>query len=200
MDYLLDILTALGVAVAAGATPWLPLLVTAAAALANLGVDFEGTPFRFVESPVVLVVSAVLAVASLVAHRRLVGPALRAATLGAGALVGAVLAAAVVADRSAAWWPGLVVGALAAILAGVAVGALVDRTRTRLEATAKAGERDDGPVVTLLVVVALAAAAVAALSILLPPVGAVALVAALFLLLGGRRQAGRKHAGLRVLR
>lgn len=200
MDYLLDILTGLGVAVAAGATPWLPLLITAAAALANLGVDFEGTPFAFLESPVVLVLAAVLAVASLVAHRQLVGPALRNATLGAGAIVGAVLAAAAVADRSETWWPGLIVGALAAVLAGLAVGSLVERTRTRLEATAKGTERDDGPVVTLLVVVALAAAAIAALSIVLPPVGAVALVGALFLLLGGRRQAGRKHAGLRVLR
>ena len=43
------ILLALGLGAAAGVRPFLPALITGVAGIANLRVDFDGTPFAFLE-------------------------------------------------------------------------------------------------------------------------------------------------------
>ncbi|MEV4420076.1 DUF4126 family protein [Patulibacter sp. NPDC049589] len=191
MNYLLDILQGLGIAAAAGASPFLPLAVASAAGLANLGADYDGTSFSVVESPVVLVLAVVLAVAAIVARRRLESPQAERVLIGLGVIFGAVVTAATVADRSDTWWPGLIAGGLAALVVGVAVQSLLRRTRARLE---------DEQRTLLSVGGALGAGLVALLSVVLPPVGILAVVAGVWLFVGGRRQDTTKHAGLRILR
>lgn len=191
MNYLLDILQGIGVAAAAGVSPFLPLAVAAAAGLANLGADYDHTSFSFVESPVLLVLAVVLAILALVARKRLESPAAERVMLGLGVIFGAVVTAATIADRSDTWWPGLIAGGLSALVVGVAVQALLRRTRARLE---------DEQRTLLSVGGALGAGVVALLSVALPPVGIVAVAAGIWLFFGGRRQESTKHAGLRILR
>jgi len=191
MNYLLDLLQGLGVAAAAGASPFLPLVVAAVAGLANLGADYEGTSFSFVESPVLLALAIVLAVVAIVLRRRLESPQAERALLGLGVVFGAVVAAATVADRSDVWWPALIAGGLAALVVGLAVQALLRRTRARLE---------DEQQTLLSIGGALGAGLVALLSVVLPPVGLIAVAAGIWLFVGGRRQDTTKHAGLRILR
>ncbi len=191
MTYLLDLLQGLGVAAAAGASPFLPLAVASAAGLLQLGADYDGTDLSVVGSPVVLVLSILLAVAALVLRRRLERPQAEQALLVLGVVVGAVVTGATIADNSGTWWPGLLAGAVAALVSGLGARSLVRRTRQRLDSDAHG---------TLAGGVALGAAVVALLSIALPPLGLIALVGGIWLLVGGRRQDTRKHAGLRILR
>jgi len=191
MNYLLDLLQGIGVAAAAGASPFLPLAVASLAGLLNLGADYEGTSFSFVESPVLLALAVILAVVGLVARRRLESPQAERVTLALGVIFGAVVTAATIADRSDTWWPGLIAGGLAALVTGLAVQSLLRRTRARLEDEQRS---------LLSVGGALGAALVALLCIVLPPLGIVAVGAGVWLFLGGRRQDTSKHAGLRILR
>ncbi|WP_026910186.1 DUF4126 domain-containing protein [Patulibacter minatonensis] len=191
MNYLLDLLQGIGVAAAAGVSPFLPLAVAAGAGLLDLGANYDGTSFSFVESPVLLGLAVVLAILALVARKKLESPLAERVLIGLGVVFGAVVTAATVADRSDTWWPGLIAGGLAALVVGVAVQALLRRTRARLE---------DEQRTLLSVGGALGAAVVALLSVALPPVGIVAVIAGIWLFVGGRRQESTKHAGLRILR
>ena len=49
MDYLLDLLQGLGIAAAIGIRPFLPTLLAGALAAADVGLDFDGTDFSFLE-------------------------------------------------------------------------------------------------------------------------------------------------------
>ncbi|EHN09648.1 hypothetical protein PAI11_35250 [Patulibacter medicamentivorans] len=191
MTYLLDILQGIGIAAAAGVSPFLPLAAASLAGLARLGADYDHTSLSVVGSPVVLALSVILAVLALVLRKRLEEPTAERVLLGLGVVVGAIVTGATVADHSSTWWPGLIAGGLAALIAGLGVRSLLRRTRARL---------DDETRTTLAVGAAVGALAVAILSIVLPPVGVIAVGAGVWLYFGGRRQDTRKHAGLRVLR
>ena len=190
MSTLLDVLTGLGVALAVGLRPFLPALVVGLLALANATIDFDGTDLSFLESPIVLVVLALLGVA-LIAVRRDDDARVQHAALGLGVVLGALLFAATLADHSDVWWPGLIAGAACAVLAGFATRGLLLRVRSRM---------DEGTRRTLPLYLEAAAVALALLSVLLPPVGLVGLVGAFLLLRGGQRREGEKYAGLRILR
>src|SRR4051812_4554518 len=70
MDYLLDLLQGLGIAAAIGIRPFLPVLLVGALAGANLGLDFDGTAFAFLESPAFLLgILAGVAVLGIVERR-----------------------------------------------------------------------------------------------------------------------------------
>src|SRR5215204_5318457 len=49
MDFLLDLLQGAGIAAAIGIRPFLPVLLVGALAAADLGIDFDGTDFAFLE-------------------------------------------------------------------------------------------------------------------------------------------------------
>ena len=49
MDLALDILQAAGIGAAVGIRPFLPALLVGALAAGDLGVDFDGTDFAFLE-------------------------------------------------------------------------------------------------------------------------------------------------------
>lgn len=196
MHYLLDLLQGIGIAAAVGIRPFLPTLLAGALASANLGIDFTGTKFAFLESAPFLLAIVVLVAALGVAERRRGGDltGLRAglALLIAAALVlGALQGAGSLADGSSTWWPGLIVGAAAAALGFAAARSLFTRVRARLDPEA-AG--------TIPLYAEGAALAAAGLSILLPPLAILVVAGLAWLLAGGRRRAGEKYAGLRILR
>jgi hypothetical protein len=193
---LLDILQGMGVAGAAGLRPFLPTLVTGALASADLGVDFDGTQFAFLESPFFLIIIAVAAAASLGIERRGDGEGLESGTVGAfyGGIalgLGALLCAGTIDDRHGTWWYGLPLGLACAALAQMAARSLFTRVRARLDSDAREA----------LPVYAEGAALVsAAATILFPPLAVVVLGFLVWLLVGGRRREGEKYAGLRILR
>jgi hypothetical protein len=191
MDYVLDILQGAGLALACGVHPFLPVLLAGGLASADLGLDFEGTTFAFLEEGWFLLIVTVALVASILLRGRLqTGPA-QSALIGISIGFGALLCAASLDDRSDVWWPGLLVGAICAALAAEATRAILARTRRRLDAEAAAALPLYQAGVSVLI---------AGLSVALPPLALLAMGFFGRLLAGGRRREGEKYAGLRLLR
>ncbi|HZB06494.1 MAG TPA: DUF4126 family protein [Thermoleophilaceae bacterium] len=203
MSLFLDIGTGAGLASATGVRPYLPPLLAGGLARGDIGIDFDGTDFSFLESPAFLGGVVALGVVAFFLERSranqrapdLGGRAGRGpAELLAGAIglaLGALLFAGALADNGHPVWVGLVFGPLLAALGWIAIGGLVDRVRARLDPEQAA----------LLTVYADAAALIlAAIAVFVPPLALLAIPAFLVLLLGGRRREGEKYAGLRILR
>jgi hypothetical protein len=189
---LIDILQGAGLAGAAGIRPFLPALVAGALASADIGIDYDHTPFAFLEAPGWLLAVVVAVIATVIAERRGVPERpLESALSGIGIGLGALLFAATLADHFDLWWPGLLGGGLCAALAGVATRSLVARTRARLDPEARAALPiyEEGMALVL-----------AALAVVVAPISVLALGFFAFLLRGGRRREGEKYAGLRILR
>ncbi len=187
----------LGLGLAAGLRPFLPALLAGALGSAGaLGVGFSHGEYGFLQEGWWLVLITVFLVLVWVLQLRLTAERFEAGPLGAavaglGVGVGALLFAGTLAQHGDASWPGLIGGALAALLGQAGVRPLVARARARLS---ERGAREaltlyvDG---TALVLAALVAA--------LHPLGYVALVPFGWLALGARRRTGEKYAGLRIL-
>jgi uncharacterized membrane protein len=188
----MDIGQGAGLAGSSGVRPFLPPLLAGALARGDLGLDFTGTDFSFLESIWWLVLMLVLALLSYALERR--RPLERRLELGLGVLgmgFGALLFAGSLADTGHESWPGLIAGVVCALLGFAGVSGLLRRARRRLDASAAA----------LLVVYAdIIALALAGLAILVPPVSFLALAAFLLLLVTGRSGEARKYEGLRILR
>ncbi|UUY04669.1 DUF4126 family protein [Svornostia abyssi] len=191
MNFLLDLLQGAGVGGASGIRPFLPTLVTGGLATADVAVDFEGTAFSFLESPVFLIVIVFAAAVTVALEQRgKIAEPLGQGLLVIGVVLGALLAAGSLDDRADIWWPGLLVGGAAAVLLGVASRQLLGRVAQRL------GEEERS---FLLLYAAGTALLVTAASLLFPPLALVALVVAAWLLVASRKRAGEKYAGLRIL-
>ncbi len=191
MKLILDILQGIGISSATGIRPFLPAATAGALASADVGVDFDGTSFAFLESPVFILVLLLAMVATLLLRSRLDTPPAAAALSGIGIGLGGLLFAATLDDRHSVWWPGLIAGVLFAALASAAVRDLFARTKVRLDREAAAALPIYAEGVALVL---------AGLSILVPPVSLVAVAFLVWLLAGGRRRQGEKYAGLRILR
>lgn len=188
---LLDILQGMGVSAATGLRPFLPTLLVGALAADDLGVDFDGTDFAFLESIWFLVaITAALVVTTLLRSRFETGAG-EAAMSGVGLGLGALLFAGTLDDRHATWWPGILAGILCAFIAQQGARSLLTRTRARLDAEAAGA---------LFLYAEAAALLTAGLSVLIPPVSIIAIGFFVWLRLGGRRREGEKFAGLRILR
>jgi uncharacterized membrane protein len=191
VDFVLDLLQGAGIAAGIGIRPFLPFALTAALASADVGLDFDGTDFAFLEQWWFVIAVAVVAIGlELIERRREIPPvvwALLTVAVGLGALVGA----GSLADNDRVIVPGVVAGALTATLGFYAARSLFGRVRARLDPDAQ----------TALPIYGEAAGLTAAgLSILFPPLAILVIAALAWLLLGSRRRAGEKYAGLRILR
>jgi hypothetical protein len=196
MDFILDLLQGAGLAAAIGIRPFLPVLLAGALASADVGLDFDGTDFSFLEAwPFLLAVLVLVAALDLAGRRAgrdaVDRPPLLYALGGLALALGALVAAGSVADRSSDWWVGAIVGIACAALGFQAARSLFGRVRRRL---------DDQAANALPVYAEGAALGAAGVSILFPPLALVVIGALIWLLTGGRRRAGEKYAGLRILR
>ena len=188
MDFVLDLLQGAGIAAALGIRPLLPLILVGALAAANLGLDFDGTSFAFLEQwPFLLAAAVVLIAIEFGSNRMNLGYLLLAVSL----VLGALFAAGSLADHDYNIAPGVVVGVAAAALGYFAALSLFTRVRRRLdaEATGVLPLYGEG-----------AAGASAGLSVLFPPLALLVIGGLAWLLAGARRRAGEKYAGLRILR
>ncbi|MET0600978.1 MAG: DUF4126 family protein [Baekduia sp.] len=195
MKLALDILQGLGLASAAGLRPFLPALLAGALASGDVGLDFDGTQFAFLESPIWLLALVIALIASVFLRQLLEQPAGEAALSGIGIGLGALLCAASIDDRHATWWYGLIIGALVAYLASTVSRAIFGRVRARF---ASAG--DSQAAAALPFYGEATGLVVAGASILFPPLALVAIGFLVALLVTGRRRGDQKYAGLRILR
>ena len=136
-----DIGLGAGLAAACGLRPFLPVLLAGALASKNLGLDFDGTDFAFLESWQFLL--GVLVVVGLLeyADRKRIGeepPALTYALAAVTVALGALVAAGSLADGGNSILPGIILGAAAAMLGFVAARSLFRRVRRRLPASSHA--------------------------------------------------------------
>lgn len=191
MDYLLDLLQGAGIALALGVRPLLPVVLVGLLASANLGVDFDDTSFSFLEQPIFLAVVTALGGILLTKPQLTTDKRFVPIVAAVGGALGALEAAGSVDDRSATWWPGIVVGGLCAALSAGVAASLLARVRARLDADTAT---------TLPLYAEAIALLVAGLCVLFPPLAILALAGAVFLAVGSRRREGEKYAGLRILR
>jgi hypothetical protein len=170
------------------------VLLVGALASADLGIDFDGTAFAFLEEwPFLLAVLVLVMLLELVARRRTdvdTGPIMYALLMLA-LVLGALQGAASLADHDYVIAPGIVAGVICAALGFFAVRSLFVRVRRRLDPEAQSvlplyGEGS--------------ALGAAGASVLFPPLAILVIGGLAWLLAGGRRRAGEKYAGLRILR
>jgi hypothetical protein len=201
MSVYVDIGQGAGLASATGVQPFLPALLTGALARGDVGIDFDGTRWRFLEDPIFLLVVFALALFWYGAERSALNQAggvradqrraLDAGKIVIGLTLGGLLFAGTFAEAGHRWWIGLLGGLACAALAWAAVGGLFDRARRRL---------DNESAGLLAIYLEGAALLLAGIAIAVPPVALFALPVFLVLLVRGRHEEGRKYAGLRVLR
>jgi hypothetical protein len=194
MDLAFDLLQGAGIAAAVGVRPLLPTLLAGGLAAGDVGLDFDGTDFAFLESPAFLIAVVIVAVIAVAATRWVVSSDAPALTYGIGAvciILGALFAGGSMADGGNSVPLGLVVGVAAALLGFLAAHSLFVRVRRRLDPEAATALPIYGEGIALVA---------AGLSILFPPLAVLVVTALVWLLTGGRRREGEKYAGLRVLR
>src|SRR5215208_4253693 len=131
MDFVFDLLQGAGIAAAIGIRPFLPVLLVGALAAGDLGIDFDGTDFAFLEeAPMLAIVVALLALATYAVRRA--GPeATEHPPYVLVFAVGALEAAGSLADRDHPIVPGFALGAVCAALGFAATRDLLIRTRRR---------------------------------------------------------------------
>jgi hypothetical protein len=195
-----------GLALAAGLRPFLPALLAGALASGQaLGVSFAHGAFRFLQADwwllaVCVALALAYALQLLLRLVPVVDPSdraqrpnpLAAALAGIGIGAGAALFGGTLSAHGDSAWPGLLAGFFLAGLSQRVCWPVIVRARARLaDRAAREG---------LTIYLDAAALALAALVALLHPLGYVALAVLLWMLLRDRRRAGRKYAGLRILR
>jgi hypothetical protein len=196
MTLFLAICLGIGLALAVGLRPFLPALLACSLARGDAGIDFEHTDVAFMEQPAFLL-ALLIGVIVLVAMERRRGPEhvssgpFGAAVAGIGLALGALLFGGALEDHDYAFGVGIVAGIACAALAEAAARGFFESTRRRLDREAAA---------TLPFYAEVAGLVLAGLSVLAPPVSLVALAFLAWLLVQQRRRAGRKFAGLRILR
>ena len=194
MDLFLAISQGIGTSLAAGVRAFLVALLVGTLARANVGVDFEGTEYEFLESVLWLAILLSLIVGAWLIERSDI-PVAPATWAIAGAAIGGVLFAASLAERDYMSEPGLLAGALAALVGFAAARVFLGGAQERLSAR---GEGDAGA--TLGLIADAAVLAVTILAVLVEPTAYLAAGFCAWVLVVRRRRAGQKYEGLRILR
>jgi hypothetical protein len=194
MELFLAISQGIGTSLASGVRTFLVPLLVGAMARANIGVDFEGTEYEFLESVVWLAIMLALIAGGWWLERSGI-PVSPAATAVAAAAMGGVLFAGSLAERDYAPEPGLLAGALVALLGVFAARAFLGGAQERLAARGASGASG-----TLSLMADAAALVVAALAVLVEPVSYLAVAFCAWVLLTRHRRAAQKYEGLRILR
>jgi hypothetical protein len=203
MELFLVISQGIGLALACGVSPFLPPLLAGAFARADLGVDFEGSGYGFLESSPFLLGMLVLTALWIALSRSskeereplLSGRQALLVLGGVSVVLGALEFAGSLGDEGYEPAAGLPAGAAAAAVGLVTARAVVTGARSRL------AERGEGSTASYLeAFVDGTALAIAILAIAIPPFSYVALALCGWLLLQRRRRAAQKYEGLRVLR
>ncbi|HEV2874281.1 MAG TPA: DUF4126 domain-containing protein [Thermoleophilaceae bacterium] len=191
MSVFLDTTTGMGLAGATGVRPYLPPLLAGGLARGDIGIDFDGTDWSFLESTGFLIAVVAVGVIAYLLERSDMARGIEIFSGVLGVVLGAMLFAGALADGGTDAWPGLIAGPICAFLGWRAVGGLVERARRRLEGGAAA----------LLTAYADGAALLlAAIAVYVPPVSNLAIAAFVLLLVRGKEREGEKYAGLRILR
>jgi hypothetical protein len=164
--------------------PFLPPVLAGALGRGDIGVNFSGGDFAFLESIPFLAALVLLAAVSYAVE--LPRPALAALAVALGAL----LFAGSLSEGGRDGYAGLALGAACAALALYASARFFARTRARVD-TGRGFVDAYGDLVAL---------SLAALAVVLPPLSFLALAAFALLLLRGQQTEGRKYEGLRILR
>jgi uncharacterized membrane protein YgdD (TMEM256/DUF423 family) len=196
VNLVFDILQGIGVASAVGVRPFLPALAVGALGAGDIQIDFAHCDMSWLQKPPFLLAMAVCAIALAILERRLSTERLESAPVAlvlaaASIAIGAVLFAGSLCRGGYAIWPGLVGGAICALIGVLATRPLLARVRARLEGDSAA---------LLPVLIEAAALLAAVLSVIAPPVGVIVLGLLLWLLIAGRGRGDQKYAGLRILR
>lgn len=196
MNLVFDIFQGIGVAAAVGVRPFLPALAVGALGAGDIQIDFAHCDMSWLQKPPFLLAMAVCAIALALVERRLSTEQLERAPFAlvlaaASIVIGALLFAGSLCRGGYAIWPGLVGGAICALIGVLATRPLLARARARLE---------DEQARLLPVFTEGAALLAAVLSVVAPPVGVVVLGLLLWLLIAGRGRDDQKYAGLRILR
>ena len=194
MDLFLAISQGIGTSLAAGVRAFLVPLLVGTLARANVGVDFEGTEYEFLESVVWLAILLSLIVGAWLIERSDI-PVAPATWAISGAAIGGVLFAGSLAERDYMSEPGLFAGALAALVGFAAARVFLGGAQERLSAR---GEGDAGT--TLGMIADAAVLAVTILAVLVEPSTYLAVGFCVWVLVVRRRRAGQKYEGLRILR
>jgi hypothetical protein len=194
MDLFLAISQGIGTSLASGVRTFLVPLLVGAMARADLGVDFDGTEYEFLESIVWLAIMLAMIVGAWLVDRSDI-PVSPAAWAIAAAAIGGVLFAGSLSERDYAPEPGLFAGPLFALTGFFATRAFFGGAAERLSARGESGAGG-----TLSLMGDAAALVVAALAVLVEPTSYLALAFCAWVLLVRRRRAAQKYEGLRILR
>ena len=195
MDLFMAIAQGTGVSLATGMRSFLPPLLVCALARGDLGVNFEGTDYEFLESVPFLTALLLLNVVGVLSERWTPRRAVDLVFFNVSLVLGSLLFAGSLAEESYATFPGWVAGAACAALAYVAVLTFLGRARARL-----AARGEEGLAGYLNLYADGVALCLAALAILIPPISFVALAFCAWALIEQRRRSSKKYEGLRVLR
>jgi len=194
MDLFLAISQGIGTSLATGMRTFLVPLLVGAFARANFGVDFEGTEYEFLESTFWLALMFVMIAGAWWVDRSEI-PVSPAVWAVASAALGGVLFAGSLAEETYTSEPGLLAGALVALVGFVATRVFLGGAGERLVARGESGAGT-----TLSLIVDAAALVIAGLALLVSPVAYVAIAFCAWVLLVRRRRASQKYEGLRILR
>jgi hypothetical protein len=194
MDLFLAISQGIGTSLATGVRTFLVPLLVGALARGDVGVDFDGTEYEFLESTFWLALMLALVVGAWWLERSDV-PVSAAAWAVASAAIGGVLFAGSLAEEAYASEPGLFAGALVALIGYLAARVFLGGATERLSARGESGAAR-----SLTVVVDIATLIFAALALLVSPVSYLGLVFCAWVLVVQRRRGAQKYEGLRILR
>jgi hypothetical protein len=194
MDLFLAISQGIGTSLATGVRTFLVPLLVGALARGDVGVDFDGTEYEFLESTFWLALMLALVVGAWWLERSDV-PVSPAAWAVASAAIGGVLFAGSLAEQTETSEPGLFAGALVALIGFMAARVFLGGATERLSARGESGAAR-----SLTVVVDIATLVFTALALLVSPVSYLGLAFCAWVLFVQRRRSNQKYEGLRILR